>query len=119
MSVRLSRLVLAAALLVAVAGCSKCGPAGACADIPRNQEGHGPCSATDPCTDHYSCKAVNQEGLSCCVLTDRQCETEANCCPGQTCSTRLGICDDKRIECSDDAACGTTGDKFCETWTDA
>lgn len=77
------------------------------------------CTASTDCASHYSCNAVkDKEGLQCCVYADRKCNTEADCCPGQTCPADRKKCFDKYLACDTDADCGDKGDRFCEVWTD-
>jgi hypothetical protein len=109
---------------VVIAGCdcgkppvkqvNKCsGVAGVQADMLQT------CSTSTECSDHFSCRALkDQPDLQCCLFTDRQCNTEADCCPGQTCPTNRKECLDKFLECSVDEDCGDRQDRFCEQYTD-
>ncbi|MGA9523784.1 MAG: hypothetical protein WBV82_20145 [Myxococcaceae bacterium] len=111
--------------LVAVVGCQ-------CSDSPVNPispcqgvEGADPdhpkaCVSSDECGDHFSCTSVkDRDGLQCCMFADRKCNTEADCCPGQTCPADRRECFDKFLECETDADCGDSGDRFCELWEDS
>lgn len=93
----------------------------ACASIQGNQPDHpDSCSDNSVCGDHYACRDVkDREGLKCCLVTDRACNTEADCCPGQTCPAGRKKCFDKYLACDTDADCGDTGDQVCELWTDS
>ncbi len=77
------------------------------------------CSEESDCGDHYACQEVKDRGgLMCCTRQDRRCNTEADCCPGQTCPSDRKKCFDRFLECDTDADCGDSGDRFCEVWTD-
>lgn len=77
------------------------------------------CTTSAQCGDHYSCKTpMKDAAFMCCVLGDRPCTTEGDCCPGQTCNDTRKLCFDKTVECSTDPDCGDKGDRFCEDWTD-
>lgn len=92
-----------------------------CASIDGNQPDHpGSCTESAACGDHYACRDVkDRDGLKCCLLADRTCNTEADCCPGQTCPAGRKKCFDKYLACDTDADCGDTGDQVCELWTDS
>ncbi len=92
-----------------------------CKDVTGVQANHfSACAESTECEDHHVCAAIkDHEGLSCCVKSDRKCNTEADCCPGQTCPADRKRCFDKFISCEKDADCGDKGDRFCETWTDS
>lgn len=78
------------------------------------------CGSSSECGDHFSCRPVkDQPELQCCLFTDRQCNTEADCCPGQTCPTNRKECLDKFLECNVDEDCGDRQDRFCEQYTDS
>lgn len=78
------------------------------------------CTSDTQCGDHYACKATKDKAdVQCCVFDDRRCNTEADCCPGQTCHPDRKKCFDKVLSCETDADCGDTGDRFCEVWTDS
>ncbi|MFL5319289.1 MAG: hypothetical protein ACJ790_06495, partial [Myxococcaceae bacterium] len=77
------------------------------------------CVDNNACADHYTCSTAKDKGsLQCCVFADRKCNTEADCCPGQTCPTDRKKCFDKVLSCDTDSDCGDKGDLFCEPWTD-
>lgn len=76
------------------------------------------CEMSSQCADHFNCARVSRDSdLTCCVFGDRRCETEADCCPGQTCNAQKR-CFDRRTECNMDSDCGDRGDRFCEPWND-
>ncbi len=111
--------------LVAVVGC-QCSeppvkPVGPCEGIEGAQPDHpNACASSDECGDHFSCASVkDRDGLQCCMFADRKCNTEADCCPGQTCPAERKECFDKFLECETDADCGDSGDRFCEIWSDS
>ncbi len=125
MSRSLTLSVLSLSLFVA--GCKDCG--GKIIDVPKtcNDNGlniaglqaNGPdtCNADNPCGDHYTCRNIRDENIACCVFADRTCETEADCCPGQTCSADQS-CFDRSDDCTTDASCGAAGDRYCAEYTD-
>jgi hypothetical protein len=77
------------------------------------------CESSSECGDHFNCRKPSRDSnLQCCMFDDRQCQTEADCCPGQTCPTTRKICLDKVLECMADTDCGDKGDRFCEDWVD-
>lgn len=91
-----------------------------CVGVAGAQAGkEGTCSANSECEDHFACKDVKDKaGVKCCVLADRACTTEADCCPGQKCPTDSKTCFDSSIGCTTDEQCGDRGDRFCESYTD-
>lgn len=93
----------------------------ACAGIEGVQvDNVDSCVDSNQCADHYACRDVeDRAGLRCCQLADRTCNTEADCCPGQTCPSARKKCFDKYLACDTDADCGDTGDQTCELWTDS
>lgn len=112
-------------LLVAMVPACKCGdkglqPVDACKGVSNVQaDKDSSCSADTECADHYTCASVkDRNGLQCCVLGDRKCNTEADCCPGQTCPESRKKCFDKYLNCNTDEDCGDKGDRFCEAYTD-
>ncbi|MBL9039458.1 MAG: hypothetical protein JNG84_13145 [Archangium sp.] len=121
----------AVALLMSLAGasCSNCGaPPRVQKDQCLNITGADPLNA-DACTDdsscgggdsRYSCRVANKDtpDLKCCMFTDRTCNSEADCCPGQTCPSDRKKCFDRFTECTNDADCGDKGDKVCEVYSD-
>lgn len=81
------------------------------------------CDETTDCGDHHACREIkDQAGLKCCIFVDRLCTTEADCCPGQACQTQRNPprCTDlgRFTECTTDAECGETGDRFCTDYLD-
>lgn len=117
------RLIVVFATGVAVFGCESCcgGPplkAPPCADHNNKV-----CQTDFECADHYRCKSVGKPGPKageteqCCVKSIRTCQSEADCCPGQTCPSN-GECFDKCEECTDDAACGGKGERVCRDFDD-
>ena len=97
-------------------------PAERCRGIEGVEEGHWDvCSdGRTTCGDHFACTAVDgRPDLSCCLFADRKCNTEADCCPGQTCPADKKKCFDKYLECTTDADCGPGGDRVCEEWKDS
>src|SRR5687768_8329160 len=76
----------------------------ACETIPGNQPDHpGTCAANNECADHYVCgQPKDRADLQCCLFADRKCNTEADCCPGQTCVSDRHLCWDKFLECDGD-----------------
>lgn len=92
-----------------------------CREVPHvfQDDEFAECDPGQACGgDHFACKKVKDSELHCCVLADRQCNTEADCCPGQTCPAERKKCFDKFLSCDTDADCGDRGDRFCEVWTD-
>lgn len=115
----------AAVSLFVLAGSCKCGgppikPTNQCLGVTGAQADRpNVCDSSDECADHFSCRDVkDKEGVKCCVMQDRACTTEADCCPGQTCPAERKKCFDKFISCEKDADCGDKGDRFCEIYTD-
>jgi hypothetical protein len=113
-------------LLLGLAGACRCNeppptPVDRCKEIPNVEPGRNdPCDAESGCGDHYACKEVKDRGgLMCCQLDDRRCNTEADCCPGQTCPAERKKCFDRFLECDSDEDCGDFGDRTCEEWTDS
>lgn len=78
----------------------------------------GACTDNSECGDHYSCVQNKDKNIRCCVFAPRQCLTEADCCPGQTCPASRKQCVDSIRECATDADCGDTGDLTCQDWVD-
>jgi hypothetical protein len=77
------------------------------------------CTVPSDCGDHFSCtKPAKDSTFQCCMYSDRKCQTEADCCEGQTCVTGRNICFDKYFDCKTDADCGDQGDRTCQPWTD-
>jgi len=122
-----SRAVLfaAAAAALAVSSCQCSAPPVKVVDPCKEVEKAQPdrteaCTDSSECGSHYACQAVKgRENLQCCLLADRKCNTEADCCPGQTCPADRKKCFDKYLDCEADQDCGDRGDLFCEAWTDA
>lgn len=118
------RLALAL-LVISAAGCGRSAVSVASAEPCRGVDGvedgrWKSCAAGAPCGDHYACSPVGSEkDLACCLFADRKCDTEADCCPGQTCPSDKKKCFDRFTECSTDADCGARGDRVCEKWTDS
>lgn len=116
-------LPLLALLPVAACNCHEkpVNPLDVCGSVEGVQEDFlEACTDNNQCADHFACTAVkDREGLQCCVFADRKCNTEADCCPGQTCPAERKKCFDKFLECETDADCGDRGDRVCETWTDS
>jgi hypothetical protein len=120
------RLPLLALLALAPAMSCKCGgpplkKVDPCKEVPNVQPEHfAVCTASDECADHFGCQPTkDQPDLMCCVTADRKCNTEADCCPGQTCPADRKKCFDKYLTCTTDSECGDKGDRFCEVWTDS
>lgn len=115
-------LVLAAPFVLSGAACQCRGdqtvPLGPCEAVKGNQPDHPEsCSSSAECGDHYACGSTGEGGPSCCLLqTSRDCNSEADCCPGQTCRDKR--CRDIDLACASDAECGDQGDRFCETYSD-
>jgi hypothetical protein len=114
-----------AVLPLFVAGCDSCSakpvvPVNQCVSVPGAQADRpNACTDDTDCGEHFACKGVkDNEGLNCCVFTDRACTTEADCCPGQTCPADRKKCFDKFIGCQQDSECGDRGDRVCEVYTD-
>ncbi len=116
-----------AATLVAVLGIScTCGKpplkqTDACLGVEGAQADHpDACGDTNECGNHFTCRSPDKArpDLKCCLFADRTCNTEADCCPGQTCPADRKKCFDKYVSCEKDADCGDRGDKFCEVYTD-
>lgn len=108
--------------LIALTDCTCRGAPGreceAVANVQSDQQ--GACTASSQCNEHYACSAAPDDAsLMCCLLVDRACQTEADCCPGQRCPSDRNKCFDRYLACDTDADCGDLGDRFCETWTDA
>src|SRR3954462_12814882 len=76
-------------------------PVDPCAGVDAVQDDHlGACSATSECGDHFVCEsAKDKKDLQCCVYADRKCNTEADCCAGQTCPADRKKCFDKVLSC--------------------
>lgn len=91
-----------------------------CKGVPGQQvDKNDPCTADNQCGDHFACRATkDQPELMCCVFNDRACNTEADCCPGQTCPAERKKCFDRFIACQTDADCGDKGDRVCESYSD-
>ncbi len=90
-----------------------------CKGVTGVQADHlGACNSNADCSDHYACTAPKGSAVTCCLFGDRKCNTEADCCPGQTCPADRKKCFDKYLECTTDADCGDTGDRFCIQYTD-
>ena len=118
--------LLALLALVSAMSCKDCNrsplkPVDPCRDVPNVQPEHfAACTANDECMDHFGCQAVKDTpDLMCCTTADRKCNTEADCCPGQTCPADRKKCFDKYLSCTTDTECGDKGDRFCEVWTDS
>ena len=78
------------------------------------------CNSSVECGDHYGCAAPKDKPtLKCCVFADRKCNTEADCCPGQTCPMDRKKCFDKYLACETDADCGEAGDRVCLPYSDS
>lgn len=113
-----------AVLALSAAGCRCSDPVlvrkDACRDVPNVQPDNiAACEGPSECADHYACNAVKgQEGLACCVFQDRKCQTEADCCPGQTCPADRKVCFDKFLSCESDTDCGDKGDMICQLYSD-
>lgn len=112
------------AFLVSVSGCdcnsTKLTPKETCEGVPNLIEGkNDPCDNDAACGNHAVCKTTKAKpNTQCCVFTDRTCNTEADCCPGQTCRADSKQCFDRFTGCTADADCGPNGDLFCEEYTD-
>ncbi|MBX5481374.1 MAG: hypothetical protein IRZ16_05945 [Myxococcaceae bacterium] len=123
LSHRVAPLLVTLALFPAV-GCN-CDPKTTtkdpCAGVDKVQgDKLDECTDNASCSDHYACKEPKDKpGLHCCIFDDRRCNTEADCCPGQTCPEDKKKCFDKALECDTDADCGDRGDRFCEAYSDA
>lgn len=111
-------------VLASVSGCD-CGkvklqPKNVCEGVPNLVEGKTEaCTAAAECGNHADCKTTKAKpDTMCCVFTDRACNNEADCCPGQTCRADSKQCFDKFTGCTADADCGSGGDRFCEEYTD-
>ena len=119
------RHLLALLALAAFSGCHCNDPplvdVNKCKDVPNVQPEHfNACVTSEECADHYGCVAPREKPeATCCVLADRKCNTEADCCPGQTCPADRKKCFDKYLSCNTDADCGDKGDRFCEVYTDS
>lgn len=120
-----SRSALALVAAMSLAGCrcrDRLMEATACRDVKGAQENStakpwSACTSNDQCPDHHGCRAGKESpGTSCCLFADRKCNTEADCCPGQTCTEKK--CYDKFLFCTTDQDCGDRGDRYCEVWTD-
>jgi hypothetical protein len=117
------RLFILAAL-TSLAGCNCRDPRlvsrDACASVTGNQPNHpSACADNSDCADHFTCSGVKErQGLSCCLVADRKCNTEADCCPGQTCPADRKKCFDKFLACETDTDCGDKGDRVCEVYAD-
>lgn len=118
---RRSSLPLMLLVLAVGASCS-CGPdpETACAEMPLTRPDHpGVCDPeANTCGEHYNCEKV-ENGQMCCVVQERTCDSEAECCPGQACPASVGACRDRYLACETDQDCGDKGDRTCETWRDA
>ena len=119
----MTRLSFAAFALLVLEACTcgspKVNPIDQCRGVPMGQAGRDQaCADTTECADHSNCPNVKDLGVQCCVLADRRCTTEADCCPGQTCPADRKKCFDKFLSCDTDADCGDKGDRFCEPYTD-
>ncbi len=118
------RVALWVPLLLIGLGACRCDdpvtvPSDPCKEIPNVEPGQTAACEEGGCGDHFACKAVkDRDGLMCCQRDDRRCNTEADCCPGQTCPSDRKKCFDRFLECDDDSDCGESGDRFCEEWTD-
>ncbi len=117
--------LVALAMSLALTACKGCGDppvvlkdqcvgvAGAQAD--RNDA----CTENAECGDHHACRDVKDKaGVKCCVFVDRACNTEADCCPGQSCPSERKKCFDRFTECTKDEDCGDRGDRVCEPYAD-
>lgn len=109
-------------LLLSVAGCkceSRIQTVNPCEGVKGVQPDNlAACSSSTECGDRYACSAVKGTDLQCCTFADRKCNTEADCCPGQTCPQDRKKCFDKYLACESDTDCGDEGDRFCEVYTD-
>src|SRR4051794_35792361 len=119
---RIGLAVAVFATLSALGGCD-CKPkiktVDPCSGVEDVQPDHfETCSDTSECADHFTCGNVKDKSFQCCVFADRKCNTEADCCPGQTCPSDRKKCFDKVLACDTDSDCGDKGDLFCEPWTD-
>ncbi len=120
------RLSLVLAVCLGAVACDKCGNnvlknPPPCEGIQGVQADFTEaCEESSVCGDHFNCqKPTRDSAIRCCMFGDRKCSTEADCCPGQTCTER-NVCFDKVLgaNCMTDAECGDRGDRFCEEWTD-
>jgi hypothetical protein len=98
----------------------RCSCGSPCSDLADNQPDHpGICGSSSECGDHYACNPNPDDPSNmCCQFIARACSTEADCCPGQTCSPDKKKCFDQILECTSDADCGDTQDRFCESYSD-
>ncbi|MFT3841262.1 MAG: hypothetical protein QM723_30000 [Myxococcaceae bacterium] len=116
-------LALGGMLLVfAVSACDckgpKVVPVGQCKGVANLEDGkENACTANTDCGDHFSCTTPKGGSVACCIFSDRACNTEADCCPGQTCPSDRKKCFDKVVNCTTDADCPTT-DLFCTAYSD-
>lgn len=104
--------VLLACALFALSACSSSSSTSR-NDQGQCAEGQKQCTTAQDCDDPG--RSVCTDG--CCEVTTRGCTSDAECCPGQTC-TSLGRCSDGYTECASDAECGAAGDRFCLDWVD-
>jgi len=120
------RLPLVLAVCAVAVACDKCGnnvlkPPPACMGFNGVQADFlEACENSSQCGDHFNCQRPNRDAtVTCCMFGDRKCTTEADCCPGQTCTAQKE-CFDKVLgeDCTTDAECGDRGDRFCEDWSD-
>lgn len=119
------RFIAFVALSWLAAGCAKCGNSqvvtkDACLGVAGVQPDHlETCTATSECGEFHACKPVkDRPDLQCCRFVGRQCNTEADCCPGQGCQTSSSQCvGPTSPACTTDADCGDDGDKFCDPYT--
>ncbi|MBL8957683.1 MAG: hypothetical protein JNK82_43310 [Myxococcaceae bacterium] len=118
------RLLFVLAICASAVACdcnkSPIKPRSACEDVPMGVDPSfkDECTDSSVCSDHYNCQRPNRDAVvQCCMFADRKCTTEADCCPGQTCTERKE-CFDKVLNCTVDTDCGDRGDRFCEDWND-
>lgn len=94
---------LVSALLFALA------PAGACSceedALVASASGPGTCEPT------FSCGPGLAYRLGACQVA--RCQDDAECCPGQRCSTAVGLCVNQWAACSDDAECEALAGQRC------
>lgn len=105
----LARRGLLAALIASasIAGC-KCGP-------KVNQAG---CSSDQDCVEQNGGNArwycSPNKTPPACDLQPMQCDTAADCCPGQACNATGHYCYDKYTPCVQDGSCPAKG-QVCQT----
>ncbi len=75
------------------------------------------CTNDDQCGERGACRRDRTSGQTCCIQTFRKCSVDAECCPGQVCSSD-GRCVDRYDTCTVASDCGETPDRVCKEWSD-